>query len=257
MSARFAPRDAASCAVPILMYHNVSEPPAEIRTHRALYVTPRRFAAQMWLLKQLGYRGLSMSQAMPYLRGERTGRVAAITFDDGYRDNLVNALPELQRHGFTATCYVVSGHVGQHNEWDAKRLGVRKPIMAAGELRRWCGAGMEVGAHTRSHPQLTQCDAHTLRDEIAGSRHALEDAIGAGVPQFCYPYGDHDDAVVDAVREAGFAAAVTTQRGRARAGQDPFRLPRVAVCYRHLLPSFAWRVATGYEDRRNKALASP
>jgi len=255
MSACFAPGGVAPRAVPILMYHNVAEPPAELRTHRALYVAPRRFAAQMRLLKQLGYRGVSMSEAMPYLRGERSGRIAVITFDDGYRDNLVNALPELQRHGFTATCYVVSGHLGRHNEWDAQRLGVRKPIMAAGELRRWCGAGMEIGAHTQSHPQLTQCDATALRDEIAGSKHALEDAIGAGVSQFCYPYGDHDDAVVDAVRDAGFAAAVTTQRGRARAGQDVFRLPRVAVCYRHLLPSFAWRVATGYEDRKRAAFA--
>lgn len=255
MSARLAASGAAPRAVPILMYHNVSELPPEIRTHRALYVTPRRFAAQMRLLKHMGYRGVSMSEAMPYLRGERTGRVAAITFDDGYRDNLANALPELQRHGFTATCYVVSGHIGHHNAWDAQQLGVRKPIMVAGELRRWCGAGMEIGAHTRSHPHLTQCDAAALASEIAGSKHALEDAIGADVPQFCYPYGDHDDAVVDAVRDAGFAAAVTTQRGRARLGQDPFRLPRVAVCYRHLLPSFAWRVTTAYEDRKRRAFA--
>jgi len=253
MSARFSPRDATARAVPILMYHNVCEPPAQIRTHRALYVTPRRFAAQMRLLKHLGYTGLSMSQAMPYLRGDRTGRVVAITFDDGYRDNLDNALPELQRHGFTATCYAVSGQLGQHNAWDADVLGVRKPIMVAGELRRWCGAGMEIGAHTKSHPHLTQCDARTLRDEIAGSRHALEDAVGASVSQFCYPYGDHDDAVVEAVREAGFAAAVTTRRGRARVGQDPLRLPRVPVCYRHLLPAFGWRVTTAYEDRKGGA----
>ena len=257
MFARFAPRGAVPRAVPILMYHNVSEPPPEIRTHRALYVTPRRFAAQMRLLARLGYRGLSMSEAMPYLRGERTGRFVAITFDDGYRDNLMHALPVLQRHGFTATCYVVSGRIGQHNAWDADTLGVRKPIMVAGELRRWCGGGMEIGAHTRTHPHLTQCDAANLRDEIAGSRRALEDVIGAAVSQFCYPYGDHDDRVVDVVRSAGFVAAVTTRRGRARAGQDPLRLPRVAVCYRHLLPSFAWRVTTGYEDRRHKAFAYP
>jgi len=254
MSARFAPHDAVARAVPILMYHNVSEPPADIRTHRALYVTPRRFAAQMRLLKHMGYLGLSMSQAMPYLRGERTGRIAVITFDDGYRDNLDNALPELQRHGFTATCYAVSGHLGQHNAWDAERLGVRKPIMVASELRRWCGAGMEIGAHTRSHPKLTQCGAAALRDEIGGSKRVLEDTIGASVSQFCYPYGDHDPAVVDAVRRAGFDAAVTTQRGRVRAGQDLFVLPRVPICYRHLLPSFAWRVATAYEDRKRGAL---
>jgi len=255
MSARFTPRAPTTRAVPILMYHNISEPPPEIRTHRALYVTPRRFAAQMQLLRHLGYRGLSMSQAMPYLRGERAGRIAVITFDDGYRDNLDNALPELLRHGFTATCYAVSGRLGQHNAWDAGQLGVRKPIMVAAELRRWCGAGMEIGAHTRSHPKLTQCGAAALRDEIGGGKRALEDAIGASVSQFCYPYGDHDDAVVNVVRRAGFDAAVTTQRGRARVERDLFRLPRVAICHRHLLPSFAWRVTTGYEDRQKRAMA--
>ncbi|MBU8976236.1 MULTISPECIES: polysaccharide deacetylase family protein [unclassified Lysobacter] len=234
------------------MYHNLCVPPRDIQRQRGLYVTPQRFARQMSLLRSFGYRGVSMSEAMPYLRGEQHGRIAVITFDDGYRDNLDNALPVLRALGFTATCYVVSSWIGGHNAWDCDRLGLRKPLMSVHELRQWQHAGMEVGAHTRTHPRLGDCDALELKDQIGGSRAFLEDLLGRRVTQFCYPYGDHDDAVVAATREAGFDAAVTTQRGRARRGDDLWRLPRVPITFRHLLPSFALRTLTGYEDRNGR-----
>ena len=192
-----------------------------------------------------------MSAAMPYLRGERSGRIAVITLDDGYADNMESALPILQRHGFSATCYVVSGSIGQYNQWDDERLGVRKPLMTVQQLRDWRRGGMEIGAHTASHPRLTQCSDAQLRDEIHGSKGMLEDHLGVPVTQFCYPYGDADNRVASVVREAGFAAATTTRRGRASAGMDLWQLPRVQIARHHLLPQFAMRVMSGYEDRRS------
>ncbi|WP_428993525.1 polysaccharide deacetylase family protein [Rhodanobacter glycinis] len=236
--------------MPILMYHNIARAPRDLRVYRSLFVSPAAFARQMWLLRRFGYTGLSMSAAMPYLRGERAGRIAIITLDDGYVDNLDYALPILQRYGFSATCYVVSGSVGQYNQWDAERLGVRKPLMSVEQLRGWHRGGMEIGAHTRSHPRLTQCDGAQLHDEIHGSKATLEDHLGAPVTQFCYPYGDADDRVAGVVREAGFAAATTTRRGRTTAGMDLWRLPRVQVARHHLLPQFGMRVLSRYEDRR-------
>ncbi|OOG49437.1 polysaccharide deacetylase family protein [Rhodanobacter sp. C01] len=237
-------------ALPILTYHNIARAPRGIRRWRSLYVSPGAFARQLWLLRRFGYTGLSMAAAMPYLRGERSGRIAVITLDDGYADNLDHALPLLQQHGFSATCYVVSGSIGQYNQWDAERLGVRKPLMSVEQLRDWHRGGMEIGAHTRSHPRLTQCSDAQLRDEIHGSKATLEDHLGTPVTQFCYPYGDADDRVADMVRETGFAAATTTARGRASAGMDLWQLPRVQIARHHLLPQFAMRVMSGYEDRR-------
>ncbi|WP_225737308.1 polysaccharide deacetylase family protein [Dyella acidiphila] len=237
-------------ACPIFMYHNIAQAPRGLRRWRSLYVSPSAFARQMWLLKRLGYTGLSMADAMPYLRGEKHGRIAVVTLDDGYVDNLEAALPVLQRYGFTATCYVVSGSIGRHNDWDADKLGIQKPLMTSTQLRAWHAGGMEIGAHTRSHPRLTQCNDAQLRDEIAGSKADLEDHLGAPVTQFCYPYGDMNDRVAKATYAAGYDAATTTHRGRAAAGMDLWRLPRVQIARHHALPQFALRAFTNYENRR-------
>lgn len=235
--------------IPILMYHNIGEPPEGARL-RGLYVRTGAFGRQMWLLKLLGYKGLSMSAAMPYLRGEKSGRVAVITFDDGYLDTLEQALPILNTFGFSATCYVVSGRTGEYNDWDAAALNVRKQLMSAAQVKAWQAAGMEVGAHTRTHPHLPQCTDAELHAEISGSKADLEAMTGAPVTQFCYPYGDLDARVAEAVRNAGYSAATTTQRGRARPGDDAMRLRRILVSGSNMMHLFLIKLLTAYEDKR-------
>ena len=96
----------------ILTYHQIEMAPPPPATFRSLYVAPASFARQMRWLKRLGYRGVSMGALMPYLRGEKVGKVVGLTFDDGYCNNLQHALPVLQELGFTATCYVMSQLLG-------------------------------------------------------------------------------------------------------------------------------------------------
>ena len=85
--------------IPILMYHSI-EPMPRSTTMRSLHVSPKRFNFQMWLLKVLGYKGLSLRQLKPYLDGKKTGKVVGITFDDGYKNNLFNAAPILLKNKF-------------------------------------------------------------------------------------------------------------------------------------------------------------
>lgn len=235
---------------PILMYHQIDVPPPRGTPMRGLVVALGSFAWQMRMLALMGYRGLSMRDLMPYLLGERRGRVVGITFDDGYRNNLLHALPVLQRTGFTATCYAVSAAVGRTNAWDAG-LGVpTQALMSVPELRAWVEAGMEVGAHTRDHVDLTTAAQSEARRQIEGCKHELEAALGVPVRHFCYPYGRFRSEHAAWVREAGFHSATTVQRGRAAAGSDMFRLPRVRVSRATHPGTFLLKIGTRYEDRR-------
>jgi peptidoglycan/xylan/chitin deacetylase (PgdA/CDA1 family) len=235
--------------IPILTYHQIDEAPPKGAPFRSLYVAPRSFARQMAWLKLLGYQGLCMSALEPYLSGERRGRVVGLTFDDGYANNLTHALPVLQRHGFSATCYGVSQLLGQTNVWD-RAVGIRPaPLMTAAQLKAWVAGGQELGAHTRHHAHLNQCDPAQSELEIAGCKAELEAAVGAPVAHFCYPYGEFSDAHVAQARQAGFKTATTTVRGRCRAHQDTLRLARVPVVRSTTLATLWLKVATGYEDR--------
>ncbi len=90
------------------MYHQIGEPNPKGTPFRGLTVHPDSFARQMRWMRRLGYRGLSMRDVMPYVRGERQGKVFGITFDDGYRNVHHNAMPVLSELGFTATNYFVA-----------------------------------------------------------------------------------------------------------------------------------------------------
>lgn len=238
--------------IPILTYHQVDAAPASGSPFRGLTVTPGAFARQMAMLAMLGWRGLSMTALEPYLRGEKRGRVVGITLDDGYVNNLIHALPVLRRHGFSATCYMVSGQLGGTNVWDAANGVAAKPLMNREQLRAWVAGGQEVGAHTRHHVDLRAVDLATARDEIAGCRAELETLVDAPVRHFCYPYGHFGPEHVALVQEAGYATATTTQRSRVLPSDGLLQLPRAPVLGTTSLPVLWLKVATAYEDRRRR-----
>ena len=236
--------------VPILTYHQIARAPTRGAPFRGLYVAPDAFSRQMAFLKLLGYRGLSMGQLLPYLRGEQRGKVVGITFDDGYLNNLTDALPVLQRHGFSATCYVVSQLLGRTNVWD-QTLGVAQTtLMDATQLRQWVAGGQEVGAHTCHHVHLTKTDAAVCQSEISHCKSELEAVVDGPVQHFCYPYGEFGPEHAALVVQAGYLTATTTQRGRCQAGEDFMQLPRVPVVRSTTLPSLWLKVGTAYEDRK-------
>lgn len=236
--------------IPILTYHQIADAPSKGTPHRSLVVAPKDFAGQMAMLSLLGYRGLSMTDLQPYLRGERVGKVAGITLDDGYLNNLTHAAPVLEHYGFTATCYVVSQLVGKSNVWDRESGIPDSALMNAAQLKQWIAHGQEVGAHSRHHVHLPQLEVDNAREEIANSKAELEDLLGAPVAHFCYPYGEYGPEHVAMAIEAGYTSGTTTQRSRCQKHEDWMQLPRVPVARRTTRLAFWLKIATGYEDRR-------
>jgi peptidoglycan/xylan/chitin deacetylase (PgdA/CDA1 family) len=207
--------------VPVLLYHAFGDEPSR-------FVIPTRvFARQMRVLALLGFRVVPYGELADALRaGNR--RTAVLTLDDGYADNAEIAAI-LERHGFGATVFVVSGRLGGVNDWsDAAPLRDRR-LLSVEELVQLRARGFEPGAHTRTHPALPDLDDEAIAPEVDSSRRELEQALGAPVRFFAYPYGRADDRAVAAVRAAGFAGACTTEPRPARLGDDPLLLPRIEI----------------------------
>ena len=238
--------------IPILMYHQIDEPPPKGSPFRSLYVSPLSFSRQMALLKALGYTGLSMKDLLPYLRGEREGKVIGITFDDGYQNNLTHAMPVLNEHGFSSTCYVVSGLLGKTNLWDEHHGIPQVPLMDAAELRQWISAGQHVGSHTYRHVNLVETDDSETLTEVNLGKAALETATESAADHFCYPYGQYDARHTRMAAEAGFVTATTTWRGRCKFNADLLELPRIAVMRSTSLLALWLKISTIYEDLRGQ-----
>ena len=234
---------------PIVCYHNVATAPPEAR-FKLLYVTPDAFERQLWSLRRLGLRGVSMGEGITRLNNGSARGCVGFTFDDGYADNLTTAAPLMRQYGFAATCYIVSSAIGTYNCWDAEQVGERKPLMTRQQLDQWLAAGMEVGSHSISHRRLGELSHEAAQQEIAESRGALQKLLGVPIEHFAYPFGSFTPETPELVRHAGYRSAVTVVPGIARAADDRLRLPRILVNGAWGLPSFLLHVTTPYERLR-------
>ena len=205
----------------ILMYHCVAD---EYEDPNHLCVAPERFAEQMSWLKRRGLQGVGIGMLVDAMRAGRQRGLVGITFDDGYVSVLEAALPELRRHGFTATMFIISGRLGGSNEWDE---GPRWPLMSASQVRELAAAGMEIGSHSATHPRLASIGVGHLEAEIGDSRASIGELVGAPVRGFAYPYGSMDAAARHAVRAAGYDYACAVQTPRSELGF--MALPRIYV----------------------------
>lgn len=208
----------------IMMYHSVG-----VRSHdpNNLAVTPERFEEQMAALRRRGLRGVSIAELLAARDAGSARGLIGLTFDDGYTDVVDNALPVLQRFGFSGTFYVLTGRLGGANEWDE---GTPWPLVDEAGIRRWADAGFEVGSHGSKHVALAGAKPEVLRAEVAESREKLAEIIGRPVDGYCYAYGSMDPAARAAVAEAGYdhACAVISRVSLGR-----HALPRIWIGQMH------------------------
>jgi peptidoglycan/xylan/chitin deacetylase (PgdA/CDA1 family) len=202
------PRDGqgtSTAVTPILIYHSVrpyieSDSPAV----RRYIATPETLEKELAYLRGNGYASVTFDELAARLTkgAALPQKPVIISFDDNWESQYTYAFPLLKKYGFTATFYIWVAVVGMkhHMSWD--------------EVRALSAAGMQIGCHTMTHPFLTRVkDDTALQREILGAKQRIEAEIGKPVTSIAYPFGQYDERVVAAVREAGFTSARSTWPG--------------------------------------------
>ncbi len=203
----------------ILTYHSIDPSGSVIST------APAEFSRQMAFLAGSGI------PVVPLAEVASTPGAAAITFDDGFRNFREQALPVLRRHGLPATVFVVSGHCGRANDWPSQPAGIPKlEIMDWDELREVAAEGIELGAHTVTHPRLSQLPGAAVERELRENQCEIEQQTGRAVTTLAYPYGDSSPTVRRAAAQY-FQTACGTELDFVSAGADPYDLPRIDTFY--------------------------
>jgi peptidoglycan/xylan/chitin deacetylase (PgdA/CDA1 family) len=177
------------------------------------------FRGQMALIEDLGYRVVSLAEAVELTRDATppAAPTLAITFDDGFANNLDVAYPELARRGWTATVFVATSYVD------------RRPYLTAKELPRVVELGLEVGNHTHGHPDVRGLEPAKIVEEISECSRRLEDLIGSRPRHFCYPNGRYGPTARNAVAGTEMEGACTGRVGFNPPGADPFLLRRLTL----------------------------
>jgi peptidoglycan/xylan/chitin deacetylase (PgdA/CDA1 family) len=205
----------------ILTYHSIDDSGSPISIDRECFARHVRFMTSPRV------------RVVPLAQIENAhGDALAVTFDDGFLDFADQAWPLLREHGLPATLFVVSGQVGQRNDWGGKQAaGIPTlPLCDWDALGRMAAEGLELGAHSRLHPHLEELDDSDQSEEIEGCADDIERRTGHAPRSFCYPFGSFDERALARVR-ARYARACTTELDLLRGGEDAHLLPRLDAFY--------------------------
>lgn len=208
--------------VPIVMYHYLSTPPPDADVYRTdLSVPPELFAAHLDRLRAEGYTTISLYDLLLHLtRGAPLpDKPVVITFDDGYRDNYINAFPLLQERAMRATFFVVTDFVDEQ----------RPEYLSWDMAREMLAAGMSIESHSRNHASLKGQDDDYLVWQALGSLETLQHELGVRPRFISYPAGDYDQRTIDIVASAHYWGGVTTEQGTEQSSNAPFEWERVRV----------------------------
>lgn len=201
--------------VPILMYHYVRD--IDINQDQIgwnLSTSVEDFDRQMQYLAENGYVSIHLADLED---GVVPDNAVVISFDDGLSDFYTNALPILQKYNMTASNSIISGMQGGNH-------------MTLEQIREAIDYGIEITAHTVTHPNLTNLTREDAKFQIESSKESIENQLGIEVDYFVYPAGKYNLQIVDQVEAAGFKMALTTIPGVADLETDnPYILPRIRI----------------------------
>ncbi len=209
----------------ILTYHSLDPSGAVIS------LRPEIFRQHIRSLVVQGIAVVSLEDILGPRRSEETQPAVALTFDDGFADFSPQAFPWLLQYAFPATVFLVSGYCGKTNDWPSQPPGLGgRALLGWSEIEELSRHGIEFGAHSATHPDLTKLTLAAATEEILSSQKRIEDHVGRPVKHFAYPYGAESKALRALVSEH-FTRGCSTRLGYLRPDSPRESLERIDVYY--------------------------
>jgi peptidoglycan/xylan/chitin deacetylase (PgdA/CDA1 family) len=207
----------------VLTYHSLDDSGSPISISPAVFE---------WHLSWLATSGVTVTTIEGLLAMPDEGHGVAITFDDGFQNFFEMGWPRLRAYGWGATLFVVTDHVGRTNDWGGRaHPGIpRLPLLGWDLLGRLAEAGVQLGAHTRTHPDLTRLDPAAAAEEMEQSSHEIVRHTGLSPHAVAYPYGRVNASVV-ALAASRFRWGVTTELRGLERTDSSMLLPRLDMFY--------------------------
>ena len=207
----------APSRIVFLMYHELELPGRKLVQSEpgyVRYILPLDiFRSQMRWLKDSGFHGLSVSEAIRYPQEPSV----CITFDDGCETDLISAAPVLREFGFRATFYLTAGFLGTPG------------YLKADQVRELDALGLEVGCHSMTHPYLSDLSDAELGREIVDAKVQIEQMLGHVIEHFSCPGGRYDRRTLEIARRAGFRTVANSEFHANSASTSAYKLGRVAM----------------------------
>lgn len=207
------------------------------------------FRQQLQLLETLNYTAITFEDYELYRQGLLTlpRKPIIITFDDGHTEMVGTALPVLKEFNMKAVVFVLGDRSIRYAEWDEENVDNGSPLMTADQILQLKKEGFEIGAHSMTHPNLTDLPFTSLKEEIMGSKKAVEDLLGEEIISFAYPYGGVNKEAESLVEKAGFKYGCGVYTGPPKFIENQFDIRRLAINYNINTVKFLLRISTPYE----------
>ena len=244
----------------ILCYHRVCDLPETKDIMHWLNICPEVFAQQMAFLTQNGFNVITLEQLVSYKekKTKPPPKTVILTFDDGYRDNYLNAFPILEKYGFKGTFFVVTDYIGSDRIFHWLKLGEKslahsrenRPYwlpLSPKEMLEMSARGACFGSHSKTHLYLSDIDEDEAIEELKQSKEYLERLLSKPVRCFAYPFGNFNKSVKGLVKAAGYKMAVTVKAGSNTLRSSPFELRRTVIEAKDSPSRFRRKVEGAYD----------
>jgi peptidoglycan/xylan/chitin deacetylase (PgdA/CDA1 family) len=205
---------ASTTDIPVLLYHRVGDGQGHMT------VSPERFSADLLKLKSMGFTTITLDLFRRYMADPEIPlpeNPLMISFDDGYRDNFLNAYPILRDFGMTAAFYIITGMVGEEDR------------LTSAHIREMAANGMSIGSHTVSHRELGKLNNEEASAEMSLSRLYLEGLLQQPVSFIAYPKGSYNEFTAKLANESAYNGGFSVEYGTCTQSSNPYALRRIPV----------------------------